>query len=168
MENNFMFSNIVHNLIPAPHTQFSDGYYAVDIEYKPVDKENTAKVSISATTLSKMSESGRSGIGGGEGGYSSGTHNRSVYRNINIEKRKHLTNDIVSDENLMFTQKQKEAVIDINSRTEINFGQLKLTKDNFKSVSRVKGLHIRVNENGKNVCNRKINLKEGKLYDQNI
>ena len=168
MENNFMFSNIVHNLIPAPHTQFSDGYYAVDIEYKPVDKENTAKVSISATTLSKMSESGRSGSGGGEGGHSSGTHNRSVYRNINIEKRKALTEDIVSDENLMFTQKQKEAVIDINSRTEINFGQLKLTKDNFKSVSRVKGLHIRVNENGKNVCNRKINLKEGKLYDQNI
>lgn len=165
IQSGFMFSQTVHNMMPIPNARFSDGYYAVDIEYKPDSWDDISQIGMVASTLSKMSENGKGSSGTG---YNRTNVSRNVSNNINTYRMKTEMERMTAADNTRFTDLQKAAIKEIMSKAEVNFGELIILDDSFKTIRKTKGIHVRVTVDGVQVCNRKINLKEGKLYDQNI
>ena len=166
VQSGFMFSQTVFDHTPKPHAKFDDGYYAVDINYTPVDMDNVEIVNLRVSTTEK-SASGTNRLTE-YGGSGATTGSRHRYANINANTVRANVEYLTSAENTAFTELQKETIRNTQNRYRLPFAQLKFTKGNFASLKKTDKLYISVMENGNNVCKVAINLKEGKLYDQTV
>ncbi|MBR5874217.1 MAG: hypothetical protein IKY90_05710 [Oscillospiraceae bacterium] len=165
---NFMFQTVELNYNPMPHTDFTDGYYAVDVEFIPYTQQPDGYVNIHAKTMktlkadSPVSSDNNSGAGSGRG-----PDRRHCYANINMQKVNQEIDQIVYTYGDKFTTLQKSATERRRNRATLIFARLNTTKDNFVSLKKTKGIHIFVNYNGSRIRDLKVNTKTGELLEYN-
>ena len=165
---NFMFSTVELNYQPMPHTDFIDGYYAVDVEFKPYNQQPDDHISIYASTMKTLkSDSPDSTDSNSSAGSGRGPDKRNCYANINMEKINQGIDQIVYTNSDKFTTLQKTATEQRRNRAVLVFAQLYTTKENFVSLKKTKGIHIFVNYNGNRVRDLKVNTKNGELLEYN-
>ena len=163
-----MFSTVELNYQPMPHTDFIDGYYAVDVEFKPYNQQPDDYISIYASTMKTLkSDSPDSTDSNSSAGSGRGPDKRNCYANINMEKINQEIDQIVYTNSDKFTTLQKTATEQRRNRAALVFAQLYTTKENFVSLKKTKGIHIFVNYNGNRVRDLKVNTKNGELLEYN-
>ena len=165
---NFMFSTVELNYQSMPHTDFTDGYYAVDVEFTPHNQHPDDYISIYASTMKTLkTDLPDSTDSNSSAGSRRGPDRRKCYANINIKHINQEIDQLVYTNGDKFTALQKEATELRRNRATLIFAQLYTTKENFVSLKKTKGIHIFVNYNGSRVRDLKISTKNGELMEYN-